>query len=348
MWSFFRRRRQSRLVRLVILSVLALLAAVASPLVIDFSKLTAVINPTPHPPRPKVDNPKTFKEVQVPRGLFSYGGSTSFAPIYSPVEQAIENAHRQFQLRYLSHSTGAYGSNIGIKMLLDGQLYFSLSSRGLEPEDYESAKQRNFTLSEIPVAIDAIAVAVNPDIKLNGITIEQLKGIYTGKFTNWNQVGGPDRLITAYSRHKEDGGTVKFFVENILGGGEFGSNVKFIPTTTEALQKVIKNPGGIYYGSAPEVVPQCWVKSLPIGRQATKLVPPYKEPFVPPSQCPKQRNQLNKEAFKSAQYPITRHLFVIVKQNGQDEERAGKAYANLLKTDQGQELIEKAGFVKIR
>ena len=348
----FRRRRQSRLVLLVILSVLALLTAIASSQVIDFSKLIGFINLISNPSKEGVNNPRnprTFKEVQVPKGLFSYGGSTSFVPIYSPVEQAIENAHPQFQLRYLPHSTGAYGSNIGIKMLLDSQLYFSLSSRGLEPEDYESAKQRNFTFSAIPVAIDAIAVAVNPDLNLNGITIEQLKGIYTGKFTNWNQVGGPDRPITAYSRRKEDGGTVKFFEENILGeNGKFGPNVQFRSTTTDALQRVIEEPGGIYYGSAPEVVPQCHIKSLPIGRQLTQLVPPYKEPFVPPSQCPKQRNQLNKEAFKSGEYPITRHLFVIVKQNGQEEERAGKAYAKLLKTDQGQELIEKAGFVRIR
>ncbi|MEI2577764.1 PstS family phosphate ABC transporter substrate-binding protein [Scytonema sp. PRP1] len=350
-WAFIRQRRQSRLVLWVILSMLALFTAIASPQVIDFSKPIGFIDPISNPQGQRVDNNlRTFKKVQVPEGLFSYGGSTSFVPIYSPVEQAIENAQPQFQLRYLSHPTGAYGSNIGIKMLLDGQLTFSLSSRGLKPVDHESAQQRNFTLSAIPVAIDAIAVAVNPDLNLNGITIDQLKGIYTGKFTNWIQVGGPDLPITAYSRREEDSGTVKFFEENILGeNGKFGPNVKFIPITTNALQKVIKNPGGIYYGSAPEVVPQCWVKSLPIGRQLTQLVPPYKGSFVPPSQCSEQqRNQLNKEAFKSGQYPITRHLFVIVKQNGQDEERAGKAYANLLRTDQGQELIEKAGFVRIR
>ena len=107
------------------------------------------------------------------------------------------------------------------------------------------------------------------------------------------------------------------------------------------------NPGGIYYASAPEVVSQCTIKTLPLGRKSNELVPPYKELLVSLSQCPVQRNQLNFTAFQSGQYPITRRLFVIVKDNGRDRQ-AGEAYANLLLSTQGQELITKAGFVSIR
>ena len=59
------------------------------------------------------------------------------------------------------------------------------------------------------------------------------------------------------------------------------------------------------------------MKSLPIGRTEDELVTPYQEPFVPLSQCPGQRNQLNMKAFQNGEYPITRNLFVIVKRNGQ-------------------------------
>ncbi|MEQ9369154.1 MAG: hypothetical protein RIG63_08995 [Coleofasciculus chthonoplastes F3-SA18-01] len=55
-------------------------------------------------------------------------------------------------------------------------------------------------------------------------------------------------------------------------------------------------------------------KTLPIGRKPDELIPPYQEPFVPLSQCPGRRNQLNKQAFHSGSYPITRRLFIIVKQ----------------------------------
>jgi phosphate transport system substrate-binding protein len=292
---------------------------------------------------------ETFAKVQnVPSGLFSYGGSTTWAPIRKEVDQAIQTVWPGFQLRYTQPTSGSPGSGTGIKMLLNNQLAFAQSSRSIEQQEYQQASQRGFTLKEIPVAIDGIAIAVNPNLNIPGLTITQLKDIYIGSLKNWNQVGGPDLPITPYSRRKEEGGTIEFFVENVLEGGEFGANVEFIPTTTQALQKLAGNPGGIYYASAPEVVPQCGVKSVPIGRQANQLVPPYKEPFVPLSQCPTQRNQLNAEAFKSGQYPITRRLFVIVKQNGQDDQQAGEVYAKLLLTTQGQEWISKAGFVSIR
>jgi phosphate transport system substrate-binding protein len=292
---------------------------------------------------------ESFAKVQnVPSGLFNYGGSTTWAPIRKEVDPVIQTVWTQFQLRYTQPTSDAPGSGTGIKMLLNNQLAFSQSSRSITNEEYQQASQRGLTLKEIPIAIDGIAVAVNPNLNIKGLTIAQLKDIYTGKLTNWNQVNGPNLPITAYSRRKEDGGTIEFFVENILGGAKFGTNVKFIPTTTQALRELANNLGGIYYASAPEVVPQCGIKPLPVGRQANELISPYKEPFVPIAQCPGQRNQLNVEAFKSGQYPITRRLFVIVKQNGQDDQRAGEAYSQLLLTTQGQQLISKAGFVGIR
>lgn len=291
----------------------------------------------------------TFAQVQdVPTGLFSYGGSTTWAPIRRQVDPGIQTVWPQFQLRYTEPVNEAPGSGSGIKMLLNNQLAFAQSSRSIQSQEYQEAQTRGFTLKSIPVAIDGIAVAVNPNLNIPGITVAQLKDIYTGKITNWNQVGGSNLNITAYSRRIQDSGTVEFFVQNVLGSQQFGSNVQLLSTTTEALRQVSANPGGIYYASAPEVVPQCSIKPLPLGRQVGEFVPPYREPFVSLSQCPNQKNQLNAAAFQSGSYPITRQLFVIVKQNGQVDQQAGEAYARLLLTAQGQELIEKAGYVRIR
>jgi len=294
-------------------------------------------------------NGNTFNSVpNVPSGLFSYGGSTTWAPIRKVVDPVVQNDQHQFRLRYTDPTSGAPGSGSGIKMLLNNQLAFSQSSRSLEAGEYQLAKQEGFTLKEIPVAIDGIAIAVNPNLNIPGLTIAQIKDIYTSKITNWQQVGGANLPIIPYSRRPEEGGTVEFFVENILGKEKFGSTVRFIPTTTQALREVGNNKGGIYYASATEVVGQCVVKPLPIGRKSDQLVPPYKPPFVPLRECPQQRNQLNADALQSGEYPITRRLFVIVKQNSQSDQQAGEAYADLLLTDQGQELISKAGFVRIR
>jgi phosphate transport system substrate-binding protein len=292
---------------------------------------------------------KNFAAVQnIPTGLFTYGGSTSWAPIRLAIDPVIQSARPEFRLRYVEPRGVTPGSSTGIQSLIDGQLAFTQSSRPVLDQELNRAKERGFNLNQIPIAIDGLAVAVNPQLNIPGLTVDQLKSIYTGKINNWSQVGGPNLPIKPYSRKISDGGTVELFVQDILGGQPFGSQVEFISTTTQALKKLADSPGGIYYASAPEVVPQCSIRALPLGRTPGQYIPPYQEPFVLPSECPGKRNKLNIEAFQSGKYPITRNLFVVVKQNGQKDEQAGVAYANLLLTEQGQELITLAGFVKIR
>lgn len=308
--------------------------------------LTGRADTTPSP----IETPAgdSFSSVaNVPDGLFNYGGSTSWAPIRASIDPQMTTVFPSFQLRYSEPLSSAPGSATGIQMLIDNQLAFAQSSRSPTPQEIQTAQQRGLALKEIPVAIEGIAIAVNPSLNLPGLTIAQLQGIYTGAITNWNQVGGSNLPITAYSRSAAGSGTVEFFVANVLGGASLGSNVRSISTTTEALRAVSNDPGGIYFASAPEVVGQCTVKPLAIGRTADQFVAPYQgEIFLSP-QCPGQRTQLNLDALRN-NYPLTRRLFVIIKQNGQPDQQAGEAYANLLLTRQGQDLLKAAGFVPIR
>ncbi|MCX7592892.1 MAG: substrate-binding domain-containing protein [Fischerella sp.] len=293
--------------------------------------------------------PKTFTEARnVTSGVIRYGGSTAWAPIRLLVDSVIRAERPEFQLRYVEPNNDSPGSTTGIRMLLADQLSFVQTSRPLLPEEYKQAKQRGFQLKQIPVAVDAIVVAVHPDLNLRGLTLEKLRAIYSGRIVNWRELGGPNLKITPYSRPVSAGSSIDFFLEDILGGQKFGSNVEFISTTTEALRLLANNPGSIYYDSAPLVVPQCHVKPLPLAQEPGKYISPYQEPFVPSNQCPKQRNKLNLDAFRTGRYPITRYLYVVVKQNGGFEERAGKDYVKLLLTNQGQELLTKAGFVRIQ
>lgn len=293
--------------------------------------------------------PETFAQVSnVPSGLFSYGGSTAWAPIRLQIDSAIQAERLEFQLRYVDPIQGPAGSDIGIQMLLDDQLTLAQSARPLSDQEYRRAEQRGFKLKQIPIAIDGIIVAVNPNLDIPGLTLDQLRGIYSGEMTNWQAVGGPDLDIAAYSRPMEVDGAVDFFMENILTDQAFGETVEFIPTTTQALRRLADTPGGIYYASAPTVTPQCSIRPLPLARKPGEFIAPYQEPIVTPEQCPNQRNQVNTETFRTGQYPLTRYLYVVVKQNGRIEEQAGNAYAKFLLTDQGQAAIARAGFVRIR
>jgi phosphate transport system substrate-binding protein len=320
-------------------------------------KQTGAVNntssdPQPAPssdPQPSLSPPApTFAAVtEVPEGVFNYGGSTTWAPIRGFVDPAIQTVHPQFQLRYTDSPNAPPGSGTGITMLLNNQLAFAQSSRPLRPDEYEQAQLRGFTLVEVPVAIEGIAVAVHPDLDVPGLTVSQLRQIYQGDIVNWNQVGGPDLPITPYSRPM-DGGTVEFFVDTVLEGNTFSSRVQFINTTTEALRAVSADISGIYYASAPEVVGQCTVKPLPLALESGQFVAPYRDPLIRPEQCPAQRNQLNTDVFISGRYPITREMLVIIRQDGRPAQDAGEAYANLLLSDQGQTLLEQAYFVPLR
>ncbi len=291
----------------------------------------------------------TFTEVKnIPEGNFRYGGSTTFAPIREIVDREILEVLPQFQLIYVDPISGTPGSGKGIEMLVKNQLNLSQSSRSIKENEHKKAQTKGFDLQEIPVAIDGIAIAVHPSLNIAGLTVVQLKEIYTNKITNWQQLGGPNLVIIPYSRNLKDGGTVEFFQENVLDKEPFGNNVQYVYSTTPGLQKVRDNRGGIYYASAPELVPQCLIKPLPLGKKVGEWIAPYQEPYIAPSNCPNQRNTINKTAFQKAIYPLTRNIFVIVKKNGQLDEQAGIAYANLLLTQKGQELIKKAGFVSLR
>jgi len=182
-------------------------------------------NPSNQPPQSTGEN---FAQVQnVPSGLFNYGGSTSWAPIRLLVDSAIQSARPEFRLRYVQPTGDSASSGTGIKILLEGKLTFAQSSRSLLDQEYNQAKQRGFSLEQIPIAIDGLAVAVNPNLNIQGLTLDQLKSIYTGKTTNWKELGGPDVPIKPYSRRTNAGGTVELFIEEILGSEKFGSNVEF-------------------------------------------------------------------------------------------------------------------------
>lgn len=285
-----------------------------------------------------------FAQVQnVPAGLFNYGGSTTWAPIRGNVDSLIQSARPEFKLRYVNANPPDSGT--GIQMLLDGQLAFAQSSRPLTDQEYQQAQQRGFRLTQTAIAIDGIAIAVNRSLTVSGLSFEKLKGIYTGQITNWQQIGGPNLAIVAFTRDPKSG-TVELFRELVLDKQPLADSVKTVATTTEALQRLGSTPGGIYFASASEVVPQRTIKPLAIGRtEQEKLVPPYQEPLVTDAN---QSNRLNTQVFQSGTYPLTRNLFVVVKQNNGDEQKAGEAYANLLLSAAGQEAIGKAGFVRIR
>jgi serine/threonine protein kinase len=287
---------------------------------------------------------------RVPDGTFSYSGSTTWASFRQDVEKSIQNICPNFELTFVLHTPGQSASTFGIQRLLEGQRDFSISSRHLTDNEYENAKSRGIQLKQIPIAIDATAVAVNHNLNLqkSGLTLNELKGILTGKITNWNQLGLSRSLpITVYTG--KNSSHLELIKKTVLDGEEFTKNWIPISGILEGVKKVSKDEGGIYISSAAHLVTQCGVKTLSLGRQENQLISPYKEPFITPTKCTaKNKNKPNSLAFRNGQYPLTNRLFVIMKEDSDRSQKAGEAFANLLLTPPRQEIIEKAGFVRMK
>ncbi|AFZ44009.1 phosphate ABC transporter substrate-binding protein, PhoT family [Halothece sp. PCC 7418] len=295
------------------------------------------------------DAPNTFNEVKnVPSGSFNYSGSRNWIPIRESIDPIIQQTYPNFRLRYQTPRGEGMSAGQGIERLLADQLAFTLSSRLPKPGEYDAAQAQGHSLKAIPVAIDGLAIVVNPNLEVSGLTIAQLQEIYTGELSNWQEVGGPDVAIIPYSSQNNQSRI--FFSNQVLKGENWGSNVQFVDPKTSVLKTVTQTPGAVYYAVASEVVSQCVAKILPIGRQPNQFIPPYQPPEVSETACREQgqRNQLNVTAFQTKNYPLTQRWFVVVKLDGRIDQQAGETYGKLLLTEQGQDLIRSTGFVNIR
>lgn len=140
------------------------------------------------------------------------------------------------------------GSGTGIAQLINGTADIAQSSRPMKDE--EKAKIQEATgapVEETAVAKDGVTVYVHSSNPLTKISLEQLKGVYTGAITNWKELGGPDKPIVAYSR-ENNSGTYVFFKEHVLGGADFVATAQTLPGTAAVVNAVSKDPSGVGYG----------------------------------------------------------------------------------------------------
>lgn len=272
----------------------------------------------------------------VPTGLFSYGGATCFAAMSAHgMNTAIESAQPQFHLRYAEPLGRAPGCSTGIEMLLSGELSFAQNGRPLTESEYDEAKKRNFSLQQVPVAIDGIVFFTHPNVNVSKLSVKQLQEIYTGKIKNWSLLGGPNLPIVPISQDTRVHNTLKLLLGQRLEA--LSSNVKIFRDYTTAIRQVASTSGGISYSSASILQGQKSVRSLALAKSGdTSYVSPFTE-----------KNKVNVAALRDGTYPITRRLFVVIRRDGSLDQKAGVAYANMLSSTEGQQFIEKAGFAAI-
>ena len=146
------------------------------------------------------------------------------------------------------------GSGSGIQAVSEGRCDIGLSSRALK--DDEKA-----TLTETTVALDGIAMIVNPENPVSDLTVEQIADIYTGKITNWSEVGGNDASIVLIGR--EAGSGTRDGFESITDTKDACQYRQELTSTGDVITTVSQNPDAIGYASLAAL--KDTVKALTVG-----------------------------------------------------------------------------------
>jgi phosphate transport system substrate-binding protein len=230
------------------------------------------------------------------------------------------------------------GSGTGVAALLNGTLDLANSSRELKDSELETAKQKGVAPVVYEVALDGIAVIVHPDNQIDNLTVKQVSDIFSGKVTNWKQLGGPDMIITLYGRENSSG-TYEFFKDHVLGKDESGKQIDYA-TSTQVLQgtaalgeAIARDVKGIGYGGVGYFALRNDVKILHIKKDETS-----------PAVSPSEKGKVNYNAIWSGDYSISRYLYCFT--NGQATGEL-KTYIDFILSPEGQKLVESMEYIPL-
>jgi phosphate transport system substrate-binding protein len=249
-------------------------------------------------------------------------GSDTMVHLASNWAEAYSNAHPGKEV-----SVTGGGSGTGIAALLNRTTDICIASRQISVEERQLAEDRQIVPNEITVARDGIAVVVNPDNPVSELTIEQIGKIYTGRCSNWMQVGGPDQPIVVLSRESSSG-TYVFFQEHVMQKRDYVESAMLMPSTSAIIQSVSQDSWAIGYvglGYAEDARQK--VKVL-------KVMEKDNADAVEPSE----------ETIDSGVYPIARSLYFYT--NGQPKGLV-KDVVDFVLSPAGQKIVRETGYVPV-
>ncbi|VAW35080.1 Phosphate ABC transporter, periplasmic phosphate-binding protein PstS (TC 3.A.1.7.1) [hydrothermal vent metagenome] len=231
----------------------------------------------------------------------------------------------------LSIAVTGGGSGTGIAALINGTVDIANASRQMKETEFEAALGNNVEPVEFTVAIDALAVIVHPDNPVEQLTLPQLADIYTGRITNWREVGGQDAPIILLSR-ETNSGTHVYFLEKVVRLGDkenediFAPQTLLMPSSVGITSELRRNPNAIGYDGLGYVDP-AHEKMLAIAIDAA-------QPYIYPSA----------ETGADGSYPLARGLFMYT---ADTPTGVVATYLDWVMGEAGQEIVVRLGFVPL-
>lgn len=242
-------------------------------------------------------------------GSISMAGSTSMEKLANAVAES-------FMAKYPDVTVTAEftGSSAGIEAVTAGSVDIGNSSRALKDEEKSAGVVENI------VAIDGIAVVVDPANTVNDLTKDQLVSIYTGETKNWSELGGEDAPIVVVGR--EAGSGTRGAFEELVGVEDACAYASELDSTGAVIAKVASTPGAIGYASLDAVDDTVTAVALE-GVEATV------------------------ENIKAGNYFLSRPFVMATKGEISEQSDAVKALFDYLASDEGKEVIKGVGLITV-
>lgn len=235
-------------------------------------------------------------------------GSTSVGPLVELEEEEFEANNQDVTIEI-----NQTGSSSGIKDTISGTTEIGMSSRELTDEESKNLK-------EVTIAVDGIGVVVNKNNPVKNLTLEQIKDIFTGKITNWSEVGGEDKEIVVVSR-EEGSGTRTAFQEILNYSTEDTVKNAIVNNSTGATKVMVEeNDNAIGYMSIGYIDDS--IASVNVdGVEATA------------------------DNVKSGEYKIQRPFLLVYKEGALSEE--GQEFIDFILSDKGQAIVAEENLVAV-
>ncbi len=223
------------------------------------------------------------------------------------------------------------GSGTGISAIVNNTCDIAEVSREMKESEIKLVESKGFTPKKIIVALDGLAVVVNPANKISELMIDQLADVFTGKIKNWKELGGRDAKIVLLSR-EVNSGTHVYFKEHVLRHGiadgkeEFAPEALLLSSSQAIADEVSQNHDAIgYYGMGYITSKE---KALKISKEKNS-----------PAEAPTMENVI------SNAYPISRPLLMYTKGEPQG---LVKKFIDYILSPAGQEIVKKLDFVPVQ
>ncbi len=217
------------------------------------------------------------------------------------------------------------GSGTGIAGLINGQVDVAQASREIKESELQNAQDNGVDPLRFRVAVDGIAVIVHENNPLSNMTTEDLRGIYNGTYTNWNQISDGEGEIVAYGRQSTSG-TYTFFQEAILQQEDYTAEMNQMAGNAAIVDAVSLDDDGIGYVGLGYAVNAEGITILSLAAEEGG-----------PAYAP-----TDTEAVNSGDYVLARYLNLYT--DGVPTDAVKTWISWILDPDEGQQVVENLGF----